>query len=51
MAATPTYQKLFRRGSLVDPSYPTPQAECKARSGDIRTAFVITVADRTGKYA
>ncbi len=44
MAATPTYQKVIRSGSLMDPSYPTPQAEWKACSGDSRTAFMITVA-------
>ena len=48
---TQPYQRLFRGDTHLEHSYPPPQAQCKASSGDTHTAFVIAVVSRTGKYA
>ena len=44
-------KKLYRGKQHLATSNPTPQAECKASSADPRTAFLIAVASRSGKYA
>ena len=49
-ALASAYQKLFRRHTHLEQSYPAPQAECKASSEDSWLAFLITNPARTGKY-
>jgi hypothetical protein len=44
------YQKLFRDAGPTDHPCHQPQAECKARSWDSLTAFVIAVTTRIGKH-
>ena len=49
-ALASAYQKLFRRHTHLEQSYPAPHAECKASSEGSWLAFLITNPARTGKY-